>query len=186
MMENVSAEDIFNIENSMLRLDRLVHSNYTFSPEKLVSFKFLLKDILEHIDQSQVISQEICKNNITLNIRREIKDELKDELKKEIRNELKSKSSLNSTIEENFLRFMDLYCTSAPSESIQASRLTRLYNAAMQDDVTVKRIGKIIRYISEKRPIGIKLKRDGTYYSGFDVKKEYLDENDNIVRLTLG
>lgn len=185
-MEKVSAEDIFNIENSILRLDRLVHSNYTFSPEKLVSFKFLLKDILEHIDRSQIVNQEICKNNITLNIRKEIKDELKDELKKEIRNELKTKSNLNLTIEEKFLRFMDLYCDSDPNKSIQASRLMRLYNTAMGDDVTVIRIGKIIRYVSEKRPISIKLKKDGTYYSGFDVKKEHLDENDNIIRLVLG
>jgi hypothetical protein len=128
------------------------------------------------------INEEIHKNNITLNIRKEIKDELKEELKKEIRNELKTKSSLNLTIEDSLLRFMDLYCELDQNNSIQASRLTRIYNIVTGSDVTVKRIGKIIRYVSEKRPVGLKLRRNGTYYSRFDVKKEYLDENDNVIK----
>lgn len=175
-MESINNEDIFYIENSMIRLDKLVKSKYAFPQEKAASLKFLLEDILMNMDYLQVdtkITEETCKKKVTLNIRKEIREEIK--------NELKTKTSVNLCIEEDFLEFMDKYCDIDPNKSIQASRLMKIYNDLTKSDITVVRLGKIIKYVSEKRPVSLKLKRDGTYYVGFDVKKEYLDENDNVI-----
>lgn len=180
MIKHDNAEDreMFNIENSILRLDKMIQSKHNFPQEKLELFKFLLEQVLENIKQIQQPLPDVCthaerKNSITLTIRKDVRNEIK--------NELKTKSSLNLCIEDDFVEFMKKFCDISSSKSIQASRLVRIYNNITGSDLTVRRMGIIMKSIFENYPIAKCHRNDGTWYTGLDVKKEYLNENDDVI-----
>lgn len=177
MKQNDQEEEILELQNSILKLDKMIQTKYNISQENLKLFEFLLEQTLNNVRRAQQPLPEICKyaeckTNITLNIRKNVRDE--------VIGELKNKTVLNLCLEDDFVNFMRIYCDISPGKSIQGSRLTRIYNNITGKDLTIKRIGIIIGYISKNYPITKKHKSNGIYYEGLDVKKEYLDNEDNV------
>lgn len=171
-------KEICYIEDSILKLDKLLQSDDNFPMENLSSLKMLLNSALKKLEQKQntIVANNSTENDESLNIRNQLRKEIKDEFK----DELKNKSSLNLCIEDDVIEFIKEYCDIEHGKSIQSSKLTQFYNDMTNSDLTVRRVGIIMKEICDKYPIKKQLKTAGTYYIGLGIKQEYLIHLNNI------
>lgn len=162
-MEIDSMEEVTKIKNYITELNAMLQTKENLSRENLITLRTMLLGTVHSLDYLDEDEEEMMK--IKNDIRREIKDEIKIELKQ--------KSSLNLCVEDDVTEFINKYCEFGADKSIQSSKLTKYFNEITNNNVTVRRIGIIMKCICDKYPIKKQLKTGGTFYNGLDIKTEY-------------